>query len=160
MYSACNCTYVRNHFSFCLTFDKFDWVRSRHLNVTFEWKCALMTEQTEHVIKTRLNHLFISRHGKKIRWKDAMPNAFEGGYCETSHNKKDVLINFFSKHWWYLIQRGHFLHAILLYKNLCLINHLQSGLTSSRLSCLTWVKQFLYKYPSNILAVGDLLWFC
>lgn len=41
-----------------------------------------MTEQTEHVIKTWLNHLFISCHQKKrkknmVERKDAMPNAFE-----------------------------------------------------------------------------------
>lgn len=39
-----------------------------------------MTEQIEHVIKTRLNHLFISCHGKKenmMKRKEATPNAFE-----------------------------------------------------------------------------------
>lgn len=55
-------------------------VRSSRLNLTFEWERTLMTEQIEHVIKTRLNHLFISCHEKKenmMKRRDAMPNAFE-----------------------------------------------------------------------------------
>lgn len=73
------------------------WVRSSRLNLTFEWERTLMTEQIEHVIKTRLNHLFISCHKKKekkIWWR-------EKTQC-LMHLRTTSVCHLISEHWWHL----------------------------------------------------------